>query len=195
MKNCLQKSGPSAGGLGRRIALVATLALVSVGCAASADSLGKTLAFASFEFNDGVRWRKYQQVSKRLSPVIRDAYLDHAERADEKINVSEINLLRTKIDVKRKAAVLRFRYIWHRTNRGLVRKTVVVEHWKQIKDVWFVIKILHASGKEFPLFAELTPEAQKKKKKKKKKTRPQPPRKVRRAASPLRPQPSGSTRR
>lgn len=179
MKNRLQK-------LGHRVAVLAALTSMHC-CTATTDSLGKTLAFASFEFNDGVRWRKYQQASKRLSPVIRDAYLDHAEQTDEKVNVSEINLLRTKIDVKRKAAVLRFRYIWHHVNRGLVRKTVVVEHWKQTNDVWFVMKILHASGKEFPLFVGLTPEAQKekmKRKKARKKARPQPPRKVRRSASP-----------
>jgi hypothetical protein len=186
MKKRLQKLGPSVGGF----ALLAALTSMNVACAPTADSLGKTLAFASFEFNDGIRWRKYQQASKRLSPVIRDAYLDHAERTDEKINVSEINLLRTKIDIKLKTAVLRFRYIWHRTDRGLVRKTVVMEHWKQIKDVWFVMKILRASGKEFPLFVGLTPEAQKRKK-----ARPQPPRKVRRATSLRRPQPGGPARR
>jgi hypothetical protein len=147
----------------------------AMGCAPTTASLSKTLAFASFEFNDGVRWRKYQVASRRLSPVIRDTYMDHAEQTDDKINVSEINLLRTKIDIKRKAAVLRFRYIWHRTNRGIVRKTVVEEHWKQTNNVWFVMKILNASGQAFPLFVGLTPEAQKEKKKRKK-SRPQPKR-------------------
>lgn len=180
-----------AGGAGTRLGpgpLVGALTALTMatGCAPSATSLGKTLAFASYEFNDGVRWRKYAQASKRLNPKIRDAYLDHAEKTDEKVNVSEINLLRTKINVKKKSAVLRFRYIWHLANRGLVRRTVVVEHWQQIKDEWFVMKILNASGKAFPLFVGLTPEAQKKKK-----ARPTPPSKARRAASPRRPPPRG----
>jgi len=195
MKNCPQKLDPPRRDPGCRIVLLAALMSMNMGCPASADSLSKTLAFASFEFNDGVRWRKYQQASKRLSPVIRDTYLDHAERADDKIVVSEINLLRTKLNVKNKSAELRFRYIWHRVNRGLVRKSVVVEHWKQIKEEWFVVKILQASGREFPLFVDLTPEAQRKKKKAKlKKARPQPPEKVRQAAPPQRPLPRGPAR-
>jgi hypothetical protein len=172
--------------------VLTALASLAVACAPTSDSLGKTLAFASFEFNDGVRWRKYAQASKRLSPIIRDAYLDHTEKTDEQINVSEINLLRTKIDVKRKTAILRFRYIWHHANQGLVRKSVVVAHWKQIKDVWFIMKLLHASGKEFPLFVGLTPEDQKQKRKK---VRPRPPGKTRRAASPRPPPPGAPARR
>ena len=186
MNNCLRKIGP-------RIAVLAALTSM-VGCAPTTDSLGKTLAFASFEFNDGVRWRKYQQASRRLSPVIRDEYMDHAEQADEKINVSEIDLLRTKIDIKRKAAVLRYRYIWHRVNRGIVRKTVVVQHWKQTNSVWSVMKILKASGKEFPLFVGLTPEAVKEKQKQKK-ARPQPPKKGRPSAAPRSSQTTGPARR
>ncbi len=178
--------------IGSRIAVLAALTSMQC-CAPTTNSLGKTLAFASFEFNDGVRWRKYQQASRRLNPVIRDAYMNHTEKTDEKINVSEINLLRTKINVKTKAAVLRFRYIWHRADRGIVRKTVVAEHWKQIKNVWFVMKILNASGEDFPLFVGLTPEAQKKKQKQKRqKARPQP---VRRSVSPKRPRPMRPARR
>jgi len=187
MKKRPQMLGRSQGYPGPQvIALAAVMTVLStMACAPSANSLGKSLAFASFEFNDGVRWRKYQQAAKRLSPKIRDAYLDHAEKTDEKVNVSEIDLLRTKIDVQKKTAELRFRFIWHLTSRGIVRKAVLVEHWKQIKDVWFVMKIQHVSGKdEFPLFVGLTPEEQEKKKKEKakkdkKRARPQPPSKAR----------------
>ena len=196
MNKRLPKLGPSVRGPRARTLLVAAVMSLNIACPASSSSLGKSLAFASFEFNDGVRWRKYQQAAKRLSPTIRDQYLDHTEKADEKLNVSEINLLRTKLNVKDKSAELRFRFIWHRVSRGVVRKSVVVEHWKQINGVWFVVKITLATGREFPLFVDLTPEAQKKKKKKKdlKKARPQPPVKTRRAVSPRRPQPGGPAR-
>ena len=70
-------------------------------------------------------------IDPAVDAKIRDAYLDHTERTDEQINVSEYNLLRTRIDVKRKSAVLRFRFIWHRSNTGIVRKSVVVEPGEQ----------------------------------------------------------------
>ena len=134
---------------------LATLVVFGPACAPTAQALSKTLDFNAMQFNQGVRWRQHQKAAKHLHPTLRDQYLNHAEAADEAVNVSEVELLRTTLEAKKKQAVLRYRYIWHRVSRGLVRRTVVVQTWQQQKDQWFVTKIAHGSGPEFPLFVDL----------------------------------------
>ena len=97
------------------IAAAAWVAAASASCGPSQQNIAKSLEFASYQFNTGVRWRKHRQASKRLRADLRDRYLNPAETAAETLKVSEVELVRTRVEPKRKRAVLRYRYRWYRT--------------------------------------------------------------------------------
>ena len=163
-----------------RIAPLSLLLCSVVACMPSAKGLSETLAFHAMKFNSGVRWRKHQEVAKLLHPKIRDRYLNHAEGAEETLRVSEVELLRSKVNVKGRSAVMRYRYRWHHLNSGVVRRTIVAQHWKQHDGDWYVRRITHAAGTKFPLFEGLAED----------KKRPQPRVAPRRPAHPERKRPA-----
>ncbi|MFH2005669.1 MAG: hypothetical protein ABI333_03670 [bacterium] len=144
-------------------------------CMPSAKGLSETLAFQAMKFNSGVRWRKHQEASKLLHPKIRDRYLTQAEGVDETLRVSEIELLRSNIDAKGRLAVMRYRYRWHHLNQGVVRSTIVAQHWKQHKGDWYIRRISRAAGAKFPLFEGLAEDAKRPRPRVAPRTRPAPP--------------------
>lgn len=150
----------------RSIALaVALVALPVGGCGPREGNLRETLGQATFEFNSSVRWKRYQMAAGQLDPAIRSAFLTRMEENDEHLQVSMVEALRLELFVKEGRAVLRYRYHWHRSNEGILKKTVVVEEWRRRGDQWKLVKLSHGSGPRFPLFEGL----------KAKRPRPRPP--------------------
>ena len=147
--------GVGRGGPGRWTGLV--LLILVGGCGMSTAGMQKSLAYASHRFNTDVRWRRHEQASALLKPALRQPYQDRTESPEDPVRVSMVEVLRAKIEPKKSRARLRVRYHWHRVDRGIQRRTVVVQHWRYTGVAWLVTRLEHGSGPEFPWFNNLKP--------------------------------------
>lgn len=125
-------------------------------CEAATQVRTRKLAEAAQLFNSGVRWRKHQQAASLLyGKELQSRYLDRAEKADEELQISGVIGLRTTFSHQATRARLRYRYEWHLKAEGLLRRSVVVQHWRHRKGTWSVVGVRHARGDRFPLFEGL----------------------------------------
>lgn len=135
----------------------ALTALFAAGCGVSEGNLQKALDLATAEFNSGVRWRRYQTAAAHLVPSLRNGFLTRAEENDEALHVSMVENLRLDYQAKERRAELRYRFHWHRSSEGILKKTVVIEEWRWLGERWILARIRQGSGPPFPLFEGLAP--------------------------------------
>ncbi len=138
------------------IGLLSLVLLVS-GCGMGAAGRQRALEYAAYRFNSDVRWRRHQSAAQLLAPALRQPYQDRTENPDDPVRVSSVEILRATFEGKKTRAVLRVRYQWLRNDRGILRKTVVVEHWRNTGKSWLIDRLEHGSGPKFPWFENLKP--------------------------------------
>jgi hypothetical protein len=131
--------------------------LLGTSCTATEGNLYKALALASYDFNTNVRWGRYQEAAAHLDPSLRNSFLTRTEDADDALNISMVEELRQELADKGRKAEMRYRYHWHRTKEGILRKTVVIEEWIWLGAAWRLVRLRHGSGTPFPLFDGLAP--------------------------------------
>lgn len=133
------------------------LGLLGWGCAASEGNLYKGLALASYDFNTALRWGRFQEAAAHLEPSLRSRFLARTEASDDALHISMVEELRVELAAKQRKAVLRYRYHWHRTSEGILKKTVVIEEWRWQGERWHLHRLGHGSGPAFPLLDGLEP--------------------------------------
>lgn len=139
-------------------AMVATLILgllaLAFSCATPAENRRDALLRISREYNEGLRWRRYQDVTPHLATEEAERFLartgtlgDDFQMADE-----EMSSIRFEDDGRRAAVTVQF--TWYQQRRALVRTTVVAQDWRFQDGRWVCTAQRRISGDRFPLVPE-----------------------------------------
>lgn len=139
-------------------AMVATLILglvaLALSCATPAENRRDALLRISREYNEGLRWRRYQDVTPHLATEEAERFLartgalgDDFQMADE-----EMSSIRFEDDGRRAAVTVQF--TWYQQRRALVRTTVVAQEWRFQDGRWLCTAQRRISGDRFPLVPE-----------------------------------------
>jgi hypothetical protein len=140
-------------------AALAPLALALAGGACTpAQNRQDVLLRSVHEYNDGVRWKKYERVMHHLSPeearrfaARAGTFGDDYEMADEEVvSIEAKNEDRTRADVT-------VNFSWYDRRRALVRKAVILEEWEFTDGQWLCAKQRRLQGDGFPLVPEAEP--------------------------------------
>jgi len=117
----------------------------------------KSLAPAAYEMNDDIRWARHQSAASHMARALANVYLTRTEKPDDPVRVSYVEITRVIFNPKRRSAVLHVRLHWRRIDEGILRKTILLEHWSYKRDTWVLDKVEQNGGPEFPWLANLTP--------------------------------------
>jgi hypothetical protein len=135
------------------VGLIAAL-LVAVGCVTPAQNRQDGLIRITREYNDGLRWRRYQDVTPHLATdeaqrfLARTAALsDDFEMADDEISsvTFQDNGMRADVAVE---------FTWYSQRRALVRRTLVAQDWRFQEGRWVCAAQRRVRGDRFPLIPE-----------------------------------------
>lgn len=126
------------------------------GCAVLNNSNRDEMLRVVREYNDGIRWGRYDQVTPRLAQDQRRRFLDRLGGAEE-LEILDYDISSIDILPNNKAQV-RVQVTWSLRTQGIARRTEVLESWEQRGiSQWQVVKQVRVRGAPLFLFDEPPP--------------------------------------
>jgi hypothetical protein len=123
-------------------------------CVTPAQNRQDSLVRIAHEYNDGLRWGRYQDVTAHLATDEAQKFLartgnlgDDFEMADDEVASIAFRDGGTRADVS-------VDLTWYNQRRGLVRKTVIAQDWRFGDGRWVCTAQRRVRGDRFPLFPE-----------------------------------------
>jgi len=136
-----------------------TLAAAAIGCVTPTQNRQDSLVRIVHEYNDGLRWGRYQDVTAHLAADEAERFLartgalgDDFEMADDEVAAINFKDGGTRADVT-------VDFTWYNQRRSLVRRTFVAEEWRFQDGRWVCAAHRRVRGDRFPLITEPIAEA------------------------------------
>ena len=130
----------------RTIGLI--LAILLSSCALYQTRQDK-LQEAVFHFYEGVRWGRLEDVLSRIHPDAKEHFLEMHREFGREIQVTNCEVVNSKVDLDNKKAEVGIKITWYRTGEMVVRDTILLQHWEEIKAHWFMVAEEYRSGTPF----------------------------------------------
>lgn len=137
----------------RLAALGAALALP--GCLGGILSDRDRLKTAIEEYNEGLRWGKVDQCAVHLPVERRQPFAEGFAALGDDLEVVEYEVQRLSWDRARNTADVRLSVSWSLKRRGLVERTVVEQHWEEVRTAWYVTRSKRLSGSPLPILEDV----------------------------------------
>jgi hypothetical protein len=127
------------------------VALACAGAAAcgSTQKPGRQLMDDVRTYQEGLRWRRYEDSASRLPAKVREMFLDVHEELDDELRVDDYEIMRVKFDGE-KLAMVQVKITWHLDSVGIVHDTVVEQKWRLHKRSWYLVGEQQRRGEEIP---------------------------------------------
>jgi len=136
---------------------IVCLALVLAGCAGSGYSTRDKITQAAREYNDGVRWQKWEQAASHIAKDERTRFLERHQAYEDELEIADYELVAIDIDKsdkKKDKATARIDYTWTLKRQGLLQKTSTLQRWEEGSDGWVMCSEERLRGAALPLFDE-----------------------------------------
>jgi len=115
------------------------------------------LTVAAREFNDDVRWSRFEQAGAKIPPEKRQAFIERHRALEDELEIADYELAGVdvdKSDKKMTRATARVEFTWTMKRRGLLEKTVIKQSWEDRDGGWVVVKEERQRGSSLTLFDE-----------------------------------------
>jgi hypothetical protein len=136
--------------------LLATLALVPL--TACIGALGFStldqLATAAREYNEDVRWGRYDKAAKHVPLDTRQRFIDKHSNLDEDLEIADFEMSGLEVDKKKQTATARVDYTWSLKTRGIVEKTTTTQKWEKKDSEWIICSEERVKGSPLVFFDE-----------------------------------------
>ena len=115
---------------------------------------------AAREYNQDVRWGRYDQAADHIPKGDRERYVERRTALDDNLEIADFELVNIVIDKKKSTAVARVEYTWTLKDQGIVKKTTTKQSWEKQGQAWVVAKETRVKGSPLVLFDEPAKTAQ-----------------------------------
>lgn len=142
----------------RKLFFAAVLFVAESGCMVGMGySARDKVTEAAREYNDGVRWGKYDQAAKHVAVDKRKSFLERHKALDEELEIADYEM--TAIDVdksnrKQYKSTARMEYTWTLKREGLIKKTTTQQYWEERDGDWVMAREERIKGAPLTLFDE-----------------------------------------
>jgi hypothetical protein len=136
--------------------LLATLALLSL--TACIGALGYStmdqISTAAREYNEDVRWGRYDKAAKHVPVDTRQRFIDKHANLEEDLEIADFEMSGIEVDKKKQTATARIDYTWSLKTRGIVEKTTTKQKWEKKDSEWILASEERVKGAPLVLFEE-----------------------------------------
>jgi hypothetical protein len=115
---------------------------------------------AAREYNQDVRWGRYDQAADHVPKGERDRFVERRSALEDNLEIADFELVNITIDKKKQTAVARVEYTWTLKDQGIVKKTTTKQAWEKQGMQWVVSKETRVKGSPLVLFDEPAKTAQ-----------------------------------
>lgn len=109
---------------------------------------------AAREYNNDVRWGRYDQAAKHVPSTERQRFVDRHSSLENELEIADYELTTVEVDKKKETAMARIEYTWSLKSRGIVEKTTTRQKWERRDGDWVVASEERLKGAPLVLFDE-----------------------------------------
>lgn len=137
--------------------LVAALACSGCFLMSNAYTTREQVLTAAREYNEGVRWGKFEQAANRVPKDRRKKFFEKHKTLEEELDISDYEIGAVDVDKSDKKHIkvtTRVDYTWSLKREGLVQKTSTKQRWEEQNGEWVLIAEERVKGAPLTLFDE-----------------------------------------
>src|SRR5262249_29902470 len=112
---------------------------------------------AAREYNEGVRWGRFEQAAAYLELGRRRGFVDRHQALEDELQFADYELVRLEVDRsdrKQPSATARVEYSWLLKRSGLLEKTSTDQRWEEHDGQWRLTSEVRVKGAPMSLFDE-----------------------------------------
>jgi hypothetical protein len=127
------------------------LALSSICLAACGGPQGDsdTLQQSILDYNEGVRWERFERAASSLPPKQRSEFVDEMDQRAKDLNISQYDIVRVDKPTK-KTAKVHIKVGWYKDSEGTLRETHAIQTWERHGKAWLMVEETRLRGDEMP---------------------------------------------
>lgn len=136
------------------LVVVGGITVLTAGCVTPSQNRQDALIRITHQYNDGLRWGRYQDVVAHLAADEAQRFLartgalaDDFEMADDEVSSITFSEAGLRADVT-------VDFTWYNQRRSLLRRTLVAQEWRFTEGRWLCATQRRLRGDRFPLIPE-----------------------------------------
>jgi hypothetical protein len=135
---------------------VSSLALIALtGCIGAMEySSLDQVTIAAREYNQDVRWGRFDKAAKHVPVDTRQRFIDKHSNLEEELEIADFEMSGIEVDKTRKTATARVEYTWSLKSRGIVEKTTTKQKWERRDSEWVMAGEERVKGAPLVFFDE-----------------------------------------
>ena len=133
-----------------------TLGLIALtGCIGAMEySTLDQVSIAAREYNQDVRWGRFDKAAKHVPVDTRQRFIDKHSNLEEELEIADFEMSGIEVDKGKKTATARVEYTWSLKSRGIVEKTTTKQKWERRDSEWVVAAEERIKGAPLVFFDE-----------------------------------------
>ena len=108
-----------------------------------------TLKESILNYNEGVRWERFESAASSLPPKLRSEFVDEMDQRAKDLNISQYDIVRVDKPT-RKVAKVHVKLAWYKDSEGTLRETHAVQTWERHGKTWWMMEETRLRGDEMP---------------------------------------------
>ena len=89
------------------------------------------LTIAAREYNQDVRWGRFDKAAKHVPTDVRQRFIDKHANLEDDLEIADFEMSGIEVDKNKKTATARIDYTWSLKRRGIVEKTTTKQKWEE----------------------------------------------------------------
>ena len=127
--------------------------LLMLGCGAAQTHPEDDLAESIRQFNDGVRWGRYEVAASSIPPLQRAQFVDDMDERGDDLKITDYDIVKVDPHGSREARV-QIKIGWYKTSEGTVHETHAQQTWERQGKTWLMVEEKRLRGTEMPGLSE-----------------------------------------
>lgn len=129
--------------------------LLASGCMAGMGySTLDQITNAAREYNDDVRWGRYDEAAAHVPAAERQRFLERHAALEDELEIADFEMTDVQVDKQKGAGSARVEYTWSLKRRGIVEKTTTRQRWERRDGDWVLASETRVKGAPLVLFDE-----------------------------------------
>lgn len=108
-----------------------------------------TLQESILNYNEGVRWERFESAASSLPPKLRSEFVDEMDQRAKDLNISQYDIVRVDKPTK-KSAKVHIKVAWYKDSEGTLRETHALQTWERHGKTWWMVEETRLRGDEMP---------------------------------------------
>ena len=117
--------------------------------ACHAPKAGDTLAESVRDYNEGVRWERYQMAAVHVPPAERGEFLDSSDERAKDLRITDYEIVQME-QTSDQTAKVQIKVSWYLDSEQKLRETSAVQTWERHGKTWWVVDEKRLRGEEMP---------------------------------------------